>query len=381
MKNRNFYPSFLNINKVMFPITLIISFVVCCVNNTHAQSLGKINTIVLDAGHGGSDPGNLGTGTKKVTEKDITLDVTLMLGAYIEEQFPEIKIVYTRKTDVAVDLHERPKIANDAKADLFISIHCNSYQPKPEVHGSETFVMGLHKSEDNLRVAQNENSVMFLEKDYQKHYEGFDPKSPESMIALMMKQNAYLDQSLLLSKEIQDQFRDRVSRHDRGVKQAGFWVISYTTMPSVLVELGFLTNKKEENFLNSETGKDYMASALFRAFKSYKEKIEGLNAKVNTSIEDKNKLENNVNFKVQFLSSKQKVAKQIDNFRGLKKIDFYEDNGWFKYTYGSTNDYHAVKNILKEVKTAGYKEAFVVAFLNNKRISVKEAVNLIKQNK
>jgi N-acetylmuramoyl-L-alanine amidase len=380
MKNRKFNWSFLNTRKALLQVTLICAIVVCLFETTSAQETGKLRTVVLDAGHGGSDPGNLGTGKHEVTEKDIALDVVLMLGKYINEYFPEVNVIYTRKTDVFIELHERTKIANNAKADLFISVHCNSYKPKPDVHGTETYVMGLHKSDENLRVAQNENASIFLEKDYEKNYEGFDPNSPESMIALMMRQNAYLDQSLLLSSEIQSQFRERVSRHDRGVKQAGFVVISYTTMPSVLVELGFLTNPDEERYLMSEKGKDYMASAIFRAFRSYKEKIEGLNSQVKEN-NTETKEDISVNFKVQFLSSRQKVADQKDNFKGLTNVDSYEDGGWFKYTYGSTSDYSEVKKILKEVKNVGYEEAFVVAFENNNRIAVKEAVKLMKQNK
>jgi N-acetylmuramoyl-L-alanine amidase len=380
MKNRKFNWSFLNTRKVLLHLTLLCGVVVCLFKTTSAQEGGKIKTVVLDAGHGGSDPGNLGTGKHKVTEKHIALDVVLKLGEYIEQNFPDVNVVYTRKTDVFIELHERTKIANDAKADLFISVHCNSYKPKPGVHGTETYVMGLHKSDENLRVAQNENAAIFLEKDYEKNYEGFDPNSPESMIALMMRQNAYLDQSLLLSSEIQEQFTNRVSRHNRGVKQAGFVVISYTTMPSVLVELGFLTNPDEERFLMSEKGQDYMASAIFRAFRSYKEKIEGLNSQVKEG-NSSSKVEKTVNFKVQFLSSRQKIADQEANFKGLTDVNYYEDGGWYKYTYGNTDDYGEIKKLLKEVKSAGYDEAFVVAFENNNRIAVKDAVKLIKQNK
>lgn len=233
----------------------------------------RIKTIVIDAGHGGRDPGNLGTGRYKTREKDIALDVALRFGGYVEEQFPEIKVVYTRKTDVFIGLDGRAEIANDAKADLFVSIHCNS-AANSAAYGAETFALGLHRNKENLEVAMKENSAIFLEDDYETKYEGFDPNSAESIIALTIMQSAYLQQSLAISAYIQKQFKERVGRRDRGVKQAGFLVLRKTTMPSILVELGFLTNPSEEDFLNSENGKVYMASAIFRGFKEYKELVE-----------------------------------------------------------------------------------------------------------
>ncbi len=250
---------------LLFIITPVLSF---------AQANGsKIKTVVIDAGHGGKDPGNLGTGRYKTTEKHIVLDISLRLGNYIKEAFPDIEVIYTRDKDVFVGLNERAKLANDNKADVFISIHCNAFK-NPESHGTESWVMGLHKSEENLKIAQKENSVIFLEDDYEVKYEGFDPNAPESYIAMVIFQNAFLNQSLDLASKVQKQFKTRVGRVDRGVKQAGFVVISKTTMPSILVELGFLTNKEEEDYLNSEDGKVYMASAIFRAFKEYKQEYE-----------------------------------------------------------------------------------------------------------
>ena len=221
---------------------------------------------MLDAGHGGVDPGNLGTGRYTTTEKDVALDVTLQLGRYIEENLPEVEVIYTRKDDSFPTLRERVRIANDAQADLFVSIHCDAYDDK-SARGSGTYVMGMHKSEESLRVAMKENAAMFKEDGYEENYVGFDPNDPDTYIALALRQNVNLDASLTLGASIQQQFRDRVGRRDRGVKQAGFYVISYTTMPSALVELGFLTNPEEEDFLQSETGKSYMASAIYRAFR------------------------------------------------------------------------------------------------------------------
>lgn len=377
MKNSKIYSIPLLVFTAKLPCVLL--FLALIVPNlvVKAQESGKIRTVVLDAGHGGEDPGNPGTGKFKFTEKHVALDVTLKLGAYIEQYFPDVKVVYTRKTDVFIPLDKRADIANKAQADLFISIHCNSFQ-KSAVFGTETWVMGLHKSEENLKVAQNENAAIFYEDNYEEKYEGFDPTSPESMIALTMRQNVFLEQSLLLSAEIQNQFRERVSRHDRGVKQAGFVVISRTTMPSVLVELGFLTNPKEERFLLSEKGQDYMASAIFRAFRSYKEKIEGLNSQVVIENNNESITKNDVQFKVQFLSSRQKVALNQLKFEDTALVDYYETNGWIKYTYGQTVDYKEAKDLLKEAKKAGYSEAFVVAFKNGERIPVKDAVAELK---
>ena len=238
-----------------------------------AETPYRIKTIVIDAGHGGKDPGNLGTGRYKTQEKHIALEVALKVGGYIEKQFPEIDVIYTRKTDVFIGLDGRTEIANNAKADLFLSIHCNAF-PNPNSNGVETFVLGLHKNKENLQVAMKENSAIFLEDDYKTKYEGFDPNSAESIIALTIMQSAYLQQSLAISSYIQDQFRNRVGRKDRGVKQAGFLVLRKTTMPSILIELGFLTHAPEEDFLNTENGKAYMSSAIFRGFKEYKDMVE-----------------------------------------------------------------------------------------------------------
>jgi len=239
----------------------------------NAGSAYRMRTIVIDAGHGGNDPGNLGTGRYKTKEKDIALDVALRVGKYIKESFPDIKVVYTRDKDVFIGLNERAEAANKVKADLFLSIHCNAAKSTSAM-GVETFALGLHRTEENLEVAMKENSAIFLEDDYQTKYEGFDPNSPESIVALTLMQSAYLQQSLAISSYVQKQFKERVGRKDRGVKQAGFLVLRKTTMPSILIELGFLTNATEEDFLNSEDGKTFMASAIFRGFKEYKEMVE-----------------------------------------------------------------------------------------------------------
>ncbi len=240
----------------------------------HISDGYKIKTIVIDAGHGGKDTGCKG---KHSNEKDIALAISLKLGYYVEKFFPDVKVVYTRKTDVFVELKERANIANRNKADLFISIHCNASASSKSVYGTETYVMGVDVSSANLAVAKRENSVVLMEENYQGKYDGFDPESTETHIRLNLFQNAYLDQSITFASLVENQFSTRANRSSRGVKQAGFWVLYKTTMPSVLVETGFLTNSKEEKYLKTEDGQDYIASAIYRAFKEYKGMMEVTN--------------------------------------------------------------------------------------------------------
>ncbi|MDZ4824814.1 MAG: N-acetylmuramoyl-L-alanine amidase [Flavobacteriales bacterium] len=366
-------------------------------------------TVVIDAGHGGKDPGNLGTGRYKTTEKDIALDVVLMLGNYIKENYPEVEVLYTRKDDSYPTLERRTEIANNAQADLFISVHLNAAENKA-AFGAETFVMGLHKSEESLRTAMKENSTIFLEENHEKNYAGFDPKNPDTYIALSLRENVYMDNSLVLAKTIQDQFRTRAGRKDRGVKQAGFLVISYTNMPSVLVELGFMTNETEEDFIQGADGKTYMASALFRAFKEYKAKLD------NTVVSDKlstkpeatpapdtpivlpdrqagigtpnQKLSNSstiaiiwrdvpkeeVCYKVQILTSSKPLDKKAADFKNLERVDEYISNGVYKYMAGCTQSYKEVKTIQQNLRTLGFTDAFVVAFENGKKIELSAAI-------
>jgi N-acetylmuramoyl-L-alanine amidase len=249
--------------------------------STTAQKVdNKITTVVVDAGHGGRQPGTMSKSTK---EKDITLKVALKVGAYIEQNLPDVKVLYTRKTDVAVGFDERAKLANDNQADVFISIHVNSlpesvpYARKQSIYGTETYVMGLHVSEANFEVAKRENSVILLEENYKEKYAGFDPNSPESYIIFSLTQSATQESSLLLATKIENQFKTKAGRKSRGVKQAGFLVLWMTSMPSVLVEIGYLSNTKEEKELNDDKVQDLLASAIYRAFKEYKQQIESVN--------------------------------------------------------------------------------------------------------
>ncbi len=233
----------------------------------------KLRTVVIDAGHGGKDPGTLGKITR---EKDVVLKIALKTGKYIEANLPDVNVLYTRKTDKYVDFQARADVANKNKADLFISVHANSIVGA-NAYGTETFVMGLHKDNSNFEVAKRENSVILMDENYKEKYEGFDPNSPESYILFSLNQSAYQENSLKFAQKVEDQFKNRVGRSSRGVKQAGFLVLWMTTTPSVLIETGFLSNSKEEAFLASENGQDLIASGIYRAFKDYKTEIESIN--------------------------------------------------------------------------------------------------------
>ncbi|MFI5149100.1 MAG: N-acetylmuramoyl-L-alanine amidase [Bacteroidia bacterium] len=252
----------------------------------------KVKTVVIDAGHGGKDPGCHGDLYK---EKDIALSVALKLGKYIEDNFKDVKVIFTRKTDVFVELNERAAIANRNNADLFICVHCNSacvYDKKThkdicneDAHGSETYVMGPSKDAGNLEITKRENKSILLEDDYKKNYDGFDPTSDEANILFTMYQNVFRNQSLSLASKIQECYKQKAGRNDKGVQQAGFLVLWKTAMPSLLTEIGFLTNHKEEKFLGSEKGQSFMASSIFRAFRLYKNEVEGTTVKYNDEFE------------------------------------------------------------------------------------------------
>ena len=257
----------IRIKVLLIAITLLNSSASFLSNGT------RVATIVIDPGHGGRDPGTSGKNTK---EKDIALKISLKFGAYIEKNMPDVKVIYTRKDDRYVALEERPEMANHAKADLFVCIHANSLPGAP-AFGTETYVMGLHKDKGNFEVAKRENSVMLFDEDYKERYEGFDPESPESYILFTLSQSAYQESSLKFAQKVEAQFKTKTGRYSRGVKQAGFWVLWKTSMPSVLIETGFLSNMKEEGYLASDKGQDAIAAGIYRAFKEYKLEMESIN--------------------------------------------------------------------------------------------------------
>ncbi len=350
-----------------------------------AADPNKIDVVCLDAGHGGKDPGNLGTGRFKTTEKQVSLAVTRLVGKYITENFPDVKVIYTRDNDTFVELKERCEIANRNKADVFISIHCNANND-PSPHGCETYSMGLHKTEANMRVAMKENESILLEDDKGLKYDGFDPKDPESMIALSLRQNAFLDHSQELSHLVQTQLGKRVGRPDRGVKQAGFLVISYTSMPAILIELGFLTNKDEEDFLQSAKGQELLASGIYRAFKQYKAKMEGTDVDMTEAKVDSTAVavptpvvkDSGVRFKVQIITSSKRIELKPKNFAGLEGVEEMQGKDLWKYAVGNETTLDAARKVQERCREKGYEGCFIVAFKDGQRIDLQQAVTLTR---
>jgi len=350
-----------------------------------AKSDGKW-VIVIDPGHGGKDPGAVGAYSK---EKDITLAIAIKTANYIKENIKDVKVVLTRQDDSAVDLIERPRIANRNHADLFISIHANA-MPSGAKHimGAETWIMGLASNEENLQVAMKENEVIYLEDDYSTKYEGFDPKSPESYIIFSLTQNLYQKQSLDLASKIQTQFRERVNRKDRGVKQAGFWVLKNTTMPSVLVETGFMTNPAEERFLNSKQGQEYLASAIYRACRDFLSEIEmrsGIKVDPSSSSVETPEPEERENektfsspqgqtvFTIQIAASAEPGEINPEKFRGLTGIHEINSEGRYRYVSGIFGNYDEAVSHRKKIE-AVYPDAFVIAVKDNKILPLQQAI-------
>ena len=340
-----------------------------------AQKGEKIQTIVIDAGHGGKDTGALG---KVTTEKALNLAVALKFGNYIKENLPDVKVVYTRSTDKFVELSERAAIANRNNADVFISIHCNSTEVANSASGAETFVMGESKNEQNLAVAKKENAAILLE-DNTDAYDNFDPNSTEAYILFSLSQSLYQNQSLDLADKVQKQFASK-GRHDRGVQQAGFLVLWKTSMPSILVELGFINNEKEEQFLNSERGQTQMALSLYRAFEGYKREFEAEN-----HVSGKPKAGENISgkgdtyFAVQFSTLNKKVPVTDPAFKGIKDVSVYEYNGAYRYISGHFQTKAEAVARQNEVRNLGYKDAFVIAFINGERGTIKQAEEALKK--
>jgi len=329
----------------------------------------KIYTVVLDAGHGGHDPGKVGY--KKYKEKDVALKITLAIGEFLSEN-KGINVIYTRKTDVFIDLYKRGNIANKANADLLVSIHCNAHSS--QAYGAETWVLGLHANKQNFEVAKAENAVILLEDNYKENYKGFDPNSPESMIGLTLMQEEYLDQSLQLASIIQNNFTNKLKRKSRGVKQAGFVVLFQSYMPSILIETGFLTNKTEANYLNSKNGQSKFAQTIADGIETYLKQLE-INTVESIVIEDeKHQVNKNIVFKVQIASGSTKLETESYNFKGLKGVERVKIGGSYKYYYGKTSDYNEVVKHQKQAKRKGFSTAYITAFKNGERISVQKAL-------
>jgi len=363
--------------------SLIVSFLVLLTLSSFSSlkdTFFKANEfiVVLDAGHGGKDPGKPSKYGYK--EKDVALNIVLGIGKELAK-VPGIKVVYTRKTDKFIGLKQRGAIANKANADLFVSVHCNAWHTS-QPYGAETYVLGIHRNQTNFEVAKAENSVIFLEEDYEKNYEGFDPNSPEAAIGLTLAQEEYLDQSILLASLVQDNFTNKLKRKDRGVKQAGFVVLHQTVMPSILVETGFITNMKEGAFLNSKNGQNKLAKSIANAILNYKNNLyqedeflmditqgTSQNEDASSGLEYKD-----ITFKVQIAASTRALEPKSYNFNGLENITRTKSGKLYKYLYGNTSNYTKVKELKAIAENKGYQNCFIVAYKNGHKIGLQEAL-------
>ncbi len=371
-------------NFKMVRIIVLFCFLFACSFSGFSQENILLNTIVIDAGHGGKDPGALG---KIAKEKDIVLNVALKFGNLIKENMPEVKVIYTRSSDVFVPLDKRADIANKNNANLFVSIHAN-YVSSPKISGAETFVLGLHRSQDNLEVAKKENSVIVLEDNYISKYEGFDPSAAESYIVFELMQDRNLDQSIEVASKMQSHFSTTAQRYNRGVKQAGFLVLWQTSMPGVLVELGFLSNEDEEKYLISSAGQNNLANSLFHAFREFKQQYDAQNVlapkagdETKVSSSAKKSLENiegEVIYKVQIASSSVLFAKGKGILAKVPDAQYYKDGNLYKYTVGETSNFNEISTLQKSLK-AKVPDCFIVAFHRGKRITIREAQSIVNK--
>lgn len=401
----------------------------------HEPANNKRFTVVIDAGHGGHDPGAIGHRGK---EKNINLSVALKLGRLIERNCSDTRVVYTRSTDKFVALHERAEIANNAKANLFISIHTNSLASRTtKVSGTETYTLGLHKTEENLEVAKKENSVILIESDYKKQYAGFNPNSAESYIIFEFLQDKYMSQSVSFAKSIQQQFKQTARRPDKGVHQAGFLVLRETSMPSVLIELGYINNPTEEAYLLSDNGSSALAQSIYKAFAKYRNlrneehaensvpaqqsvesqpqipegkeiqesnviidqpaaeeakpdnatKREAVKAEANQEPQSKPIRQQEAQsqdkpvFKIQILTAGRVLQKGSPKFKGLSPVSYYKENGIYKYTYCESTNYNHVLREKRSKVDSKFKDAFIIAFKNGEKMNVSQAIKEFKNNR
>ena len=391
-EKRTKLPIFNGLQKNAIGVFLLAALFLFSTNNYWAQN-NKIKTIVIDAGHGGHDPGCHGA---QNNEKEVCLSMALKLGALIKERYPDIKIIYTRSTDVFVELAERANIANRNNADLFICIHANA--GSTTAYGSETYVLGLHRTDAQQKVAERENASIALEDDKGAKYRSYD-LTPDGIIALQFQLAVFHRQSILFAEMIQKEFK-RIGRYDRGVKQAGFLVLYKTTMPSVLIETAFLPNPTEEKLIGTAEGQQKMAQSMFQAFVNYKNATEGKTVVGGTTAQQNNidtrptesnppkpveipketVKEQGLVFKVQIETSNKAISTKSSHFKGLEIFE-YQDNTLFKYCAGSfANDLQGAKNYKNELIQMGFTNAFVVAFLDGERISIEKALKLAEKN-
>lgn len=380
-------------NTYFFLLTLFGAILLC--GGAHAQTnIAGINTVVIDAGHGGKDPGCT---YRQYREKDIALNVALLFGGMIERNLPDVKVIYTRKTDRFVELAERGNIANRASADLFISIHVNS-TPGPTANGTSTWIMGVDKNNKNLAEVMRENDVVSYEEDYSTRYEGYVPGSAESYIIFSLLQYSYSDQSMVLGNMIQKQYGANVPLKNLGLRQGPFLVLWKTAMPSVLTEIGFLSNEKDRKYLVTASGQKTIARSLFDAFSEYKAKVEGSSSPAQTGGETTaeksndevpaagstsgsagaDKAKSDIRFYVQICSSPKKIPLNHSQFSGMKDVREVRENGRYKYMVGGYAEYQRAVKRQDEVRRK-IKDAFLVAYDGAELLTVKEARAKTKQ--
>lgn len=413
---------------------LYISIIVTLLLTVANDAAGKAFTLVIDAGHGGHDSGAVGAYSK---EKDINLSTALAFGRYVEQNCPDVNVIYTRKRDVFVTLHGRADIANRAKADLFISIHTNSVPGSKTARGLETYTLGMHRASDNLDVAKRENSVILVEKDYKQHYEGFDPNSAESYIIFEFMQDHNMAKSVDMAKQVQSNVCSLAARPNKGVKQAGFLVLRETSMPSCLIELGFISTPSEEQYLNNKTNIDNIARGIYNAFVAYKRKYdsnptitykketakaevketpkadkevakaekETVKAEDKDSVtevapketarversraastrsrasekataevaEEKPDTSGRPVFKVQIMANDKVLPKNSSKLKGHTNAAYYKENGMVKYTLGESTNYNEILKLNKEL-TSVFPGCFIVAFKDGEKMNVNQAI-------
>lgn len=354
---------------------LLLSFIFLLTCFSYAQPKNNKFVVVLDAGHGGKDPGRPTSFDK---EKNVALKIVLKVGKELEKH-KDIKVIYTRKTDVFLELHERAAIANKADADLFVSVHCNAHDS--QAYGTETYVLSVGNTDRNMAVAKAENEVIFYEDDYETHYEGFDPNSPESLIGLTLMQEDYVEQSIWLARQVENNFSQNLKRKSRGVKQISLWVMHNTYMPSVLIEAGFLTNRTEGRYLSSNKGQQQISGEIVKALLDYKEKWLPSTEEIVKGIEENEEVETSheeiypeITFKVQIAASSRKLAPKSYNFNGLTQISRVKIGDLYKYFHGETSSYTEIKSLKSEAVSKGYTSCFIVAYKNGEKISVTEAL-------
>ena len=371
-------------------ITLLLALM--CMLVVTAFAANKRFTLVIDPGHGGHDAGARGAISM---EKNINLTVALRFGKYVEQNMPEVRVIYTRKQDVFIPLHERANIANRANADLFISVHTNALPAGKVARGFETYTLGMHRAKDNLDVAMRENSVISMEKGFEQTYEGFDPKSSESYIIFEFIQGKNMERSVELARMIQRSVCDSGCRPDKGVHQAGFLVLRETSMPSCLIELGFITTPDEERLLNDNAKVDDIAKGIYEAFAKYKNKYD---RSVSVPYRAANRQESTLPkivpdsykavpapkdapvFKLQIFVGKRNLRKGDAHFKGETEFDSFQEGNLVKYTLGASTNYNEIYRLRKE-KMEKFPEAFIIAFKNGEKYDVNQAIREFKQNR